>query len=127
MSSYETSVLVAIGRGVRPKTAVTLWPGACLTLKFEVLAIIMPQPFQRFLRQILRVFVADGRVFVGTFVGTDKPLNILLVDTEEYRLDGQSVSEGRYVGQILVPWKIIVKVEATNDAAAMKQANAGYI
>src|ERR1700722_18833504 len=37
------------------------------------------------LRHPLRISVADGRVFIGTFVGTDQPLNILLVNTDEYR------------------------------------------
>ncbi|KAG6850174.1 dolichol-P-mannose synthesis [Arthromyces matolae] len=37
------------------------------------------------LRQVLRVTVDDGRVFLGTFAGTDQPLNILLINAEEFR------------------------------------------
>ncbi|KAI0757601.1 hypothetical protein C8Q80DRAFT_109607 [Daedaleopsis nitida] len=72
------------------------------------------------LRTTLRVTVTDGRVFIGTFAGTDKQLNVLLVNTDEYRLgpdpaDGGAGSEeldGRYVGQVMIPWRLVVRVEA---------------
>lgn len=48
-------------------------------------------------------------------------MNILLVETEEHRLDenGEQYMEeeeeentsGRFVGQVLIPWKIIQKIE----------------
>ncbi|KAL1741693.1 hypothetical protein HDZ31DRAFT_44882 [Schizophyllum fasciatum] len=69
-------------------------------------------------RHTLRVTVADGRVFLGQFAGTDRPLNLLLVNAEEYRVqqDGQYEGggqyDGRFVGQIMIPWKLIIKVEA---------------
>lgn len=62
-------------------------------------------------RQILRVTVSDGRIFIGTFAGTDQPLNILLMNSEEYRVGSGENMDGRYVGQIVIPWKLIVKVE----------------
>ncbi|KAF8876480.1 hypothetical protein BD779DRAFT_1560311 [Infundibulicybe gibba] len=66
-----------------------------------------------FLRRLVRVTVLDGRIFIGSFAGTDKPLNILLINSEEYRLDGSNNGgDGRYVGQVLVPWRFVVKVEA---------------
>ncbi|TFK60608.1 hypothetical protein BDN72DRAFT_850390 [Pluteus cervinus] len=85
------------------------------------------------LRVLLRVTITDGRVFLGTFAGTDQPMNILLLNTEEYRmslpslkstlseselellaLEKEARSDGRYVGQILIPWRMVVKVEAQN-------------
>lgn len=59
------------------------------------------------LRGTLRVIINDNRAFVGTFVGTDKSLNILLLNTEEYRLDTSENAAGRYVGQVMIPWRII--------------------
>ena len=64
------------------------------------------------LRQLVRITVTDGRIFIGTFAGTDKPLNIILVNAEEFRLGPGQNPDGRYVGQIMVPWKIVVKLEA---------------
>ncbi|KJA29487.1 hypothetical protein HYPSUDRAFT_106790, partial [Hypholoma sublateritium FD-334 SS-4] len=64
------------------------------------------------LRQLLRITVTDGRIFIGTFAGTDKPLNIILINAEEFRLGPGQNPDGRYVGQIMLPWKIIVKLEA---------------
>lgn len=63
------------------------------------------------LRQLLRVTVSDGRIFLGTFAGTDQPLNLLLVNAEEFRQDAEENFNSRYVGQIVIPWKLVVKVE----------------
>jgi small nuclear ribonucleoprotein (snRNP)-like protein len=60
------------------------------------------------LSQTLRVSIHDGRTFVGTFAGTDQLLNILLVNTEEYRSNSMM---GRYVGQVMIPWKFVVTAE----------------
>ena len=38
------------------------------------------------LRQTLRITILDGRIFLGTFAGTDKLLNVLLVSTDEFVL-----------------------------------------
>jgi N-alpha-acetyltransferase 38, NatC auxiliary subunit len=64
------------------------------------------------LRGTLRVIINDNRAFVGTFVGTDKNLNILLLDTEEFRLtlDAGENTAGRYVGQVMIPWRIIQSI-----------------
>ncbi|KAH9855839.1 hypothetical protein C2E23DRAFT_553548 [Lenzites betulinus] len=70
------------------------------------------------LKQTLRISVTDGRIFIGTFAGTDKQLNILLINADEYRGGsdaGPDGHEGRYVGQIMVPWRLIVRVELRGD------------
>ncbi|KAH9949460.1 hypothetical protein B0H21DRAFT_115752 [Amylocystis lapponica] len=65
-------------------------------------------------RQTLRITIHDRRVFLGTFVGTDKQLNILLVNTDEYRIgtDYEGNLNGRFVGQVMVPWRFIRRIEA---------------
>ncbi|KAF7323899.1 Sm domain-containing protein [Mycena kentingensis (nom. inval.)] len=44
---------------------------------------------------------------------TDQPLNVLLLNADEYRVDAvaDDNSYGRYVGQILIPWKVVDKAE----------------
>ena len=64
------------------------------------------------LQQLLRITVTDGRIFIGSFAGTDQPLNILLINAEEFRIGPNENANGRYVGQVVVPWKLVVKVEA---------------
>ncbi|KAI0689690.1 hypothetical protein C8T65DRAFT_106590 [Cerioporus squamosus] len=67
------------------------------------------------LRTTLRISVTDGRVFLGTFAGTDKQLNLLLINTDEYRLGpdaGPDALDGRYVGQVMIPWRLVVRVES---------------
>jgi len=76
------------------------------------------------LRQILRVVVEDGRVFLGTFAGTDKALNVLLVNTEEYRPSPGDGYEGRFVGQVMIPWKFVKKVEVQSGGHAGQAAQA---
>ena len=76
------------------------------------------QRLQSFLRQPLRISINDGRIFLGTFAGTDKPLNILLANTEEYRIGATEEVEGRYVGQVLIPWRLVKKVEAAGQGRA---------
>ena len=73
------------------------------------------------LRGTLRIITHDDRAFIGTFVGTDKSLNILLVSTEEFRLSpGEENSSGRYVGQVMVPWRLIesIGLQVSNDSNA---------
>jgi N-alpha-acetyltransferase 38, NatC auxiliary subunit len=74
------------------------------------------------LQQILRISIQDGRVFVGTFVGTDKPLNIILINTDEYH-PSQTGESGRYVGQVMLPWRLIVKVEAQGRGHGATEPN----
>ena len=64
------------------------------------------------LRRLLRITTTDGRVFIGTFAGTDKPLNIILINAEEFRMGPGADPDGRFVGQVMLPWKMITKVEA---------------
>lgn len=73
------------------------------------------------LRGTLRIITRDDRAFIGTFVGTDKSLNILLVNTEEFRLTpGDENTSGRYVGQVMVPWRLIenIGLQIPNDSDA---------
>lgn len=75
-----------------------------------------------------RVHISDGRVFIGTFVCTDKQKNIILAHTEEFR--GRRLSdiptrrpysslsrlflfagEQRLVGLVMIPGKHLVKIE----------------
>jgi len=81
------------------------------------------------LQQILRITITDGRVFIGTFAGTDKPLNIILINAEEYRIGPGQNPDGRYVGQVMFPWKVVVKVEAHVREKADKKStsNTMYI
>ncbi|KAI0247800.1 hypothetical protein BJV78DRAFT_1074519, partial [Lactifluus subvellereus] len=62
------------------------------------------------LRRTLRIITNDDRAFVGTFVGTDKSLNILLVNTEEFRLGASENPAGRYVGQVMIPRRLIQNI-----------------
>ena len=67
------------------------------------------------LRRVLRITVLDGRIFIGTFVGTDQPLNVLLVNAEEFRIGEGENPNGRFVGQVMIPWKVVVKAEAQSS------------
>jgi small nuclear ribonucleoprotein (snRNP)-like protein len=48
----------------------------------------------------------------------DKQLNIILTNTEEYRLNDPS-SQGRFVGMVMIPWKQITKVEVQGKDGPM--------
>ena len=65
-------------------------------------------------RQFLRITTSDGRIFLGTFTGTDKHLNILLANTDEFRFapPEEANPSGRYVGLVMIPKRLIVKIEA---------------
>jgi len=63
-------------------------------------------------KQTLRVFTKDNRVFLGTFMGTDQQLNLLFINTEEFILRSPFDPNGRYVGQVMIPWRLIKQVEA---------------
>jgi len=80
------------------------------------------------LNKVLRITTNDGRVFIGTFAGTDKPLNLILLNTEEFRISGpESKADGRFVGQVIFPWKVIVKVEAQMEQdTGNRGANNGW-
>lgn len=104
------------------------------------------------LRSLLRITTIDHRIFLGTFVGTDKDLNILLVNTDEFRIspttkttpkdnpktstsaepDEEPEGEnegGRYVGQVMIPWKMIKRIEAETAGvdAALAAAASGTV
>lgn len=65
------------------------------------------QNLKSILRGTIRIITTDSRAFIGTFVGTDKSLNILLLNTEEFRLDAGANPAGRFVGQVMIPWRLI--------------------
>ncbi|VDC07168.1 unnamed protein product [Peniophora sp. CBMAI 1063] len=64
------------------------------------------EALQSLLQETLRISISDGRIFIGTFVGTDKAMNILLVNTDEFRLGPKENPDGRFVGQVLHGWRI---------------------
>lgn len=65
------------------------------------------------LRQTLRIQIVDGRIFLGTFAGTDRLLNVLLINTDEFKLTTPNPNpDGRFVGLVLIPWRLVVRVEA---------------
>ena len=72
------------------------------------------QQLRALFNQMLRVTIRDGRVFLGTFAGTDKLLNILLLNADEYRFapPQHANPHGRFVGLILIPWRLVAKAEA---------------
>lgn len=76
------------------------------------------------LNEPLRIRTSDGRMFVGTFVCMDKQLNIVLTNTDEHRVMPGATAKvnerGRYVTMVMVPWRLVVKVEATNPDAVKK-------
>lgn len=83
---------------------------------------------KNFLKKILRITITDGRIFIGTFAGTDKPLNIILVNADEFRIDTNGVcSEGRFVGQVMFPWKMVVKVEVQTPNRKQEDRGGIYI
>lgn len=66
------------------------------------------------LNQVLRISTTEGRIFIGTFVCVDKQKNIILANTDEYRVGGSP--QGRYVTMVMLPWRLIEKVEASVEA-----------
>lgn len=62
------------------------------------------------LNQTLRISASDGRTFLGTFACVDKQKNVILTNTDEYRVGGPP--QGRYVAMVMVPWRLVEKVEA---------------
>ncbi|CCM01431.1 uncharacterized protein FIBRA_03483 [Fibroporia radiculosa] len=92
------------------------------------------QRVKALLRLPIRLSIQDGRIFIGTFAGVDKQLNILLINSEEFRIGADYVDgnpNGRFVGQVMVPWRLVVKVEASvppesRSAAAMGDGDELY-
>ena len=73
------------------------------------------------LDRVLRVHCSDGRVFIGTFVCTDKALNIVLSNTDEFRIGASG--EGRYVTMVMVPWRLVVSVGAYDNRTCLAQSS----
>lgn len=79
-----------------------------------------------YLNHKARIAITDGRVFIGTFVCTDKQKNIILAHTTEYRGGTALLTMGplvtshalflfldehRIVGLVMIPGKHLVKME----------------
>ena len=75
------------------------------------------QRLRSLLNRTLRVTIRDGRVFLGAFAGTDKLLNVLLMNTDEFRFAPPQHANpgGRFVGLVLVPWRLVLSVEAQSS------------
>ena len=86
------------------------------------------QNLKSILRGTLRIITNDDRAFIGTFVGTDKNLNILLVNTEEFRLGAshQNPAVGRYVSQVMIPWRLIQEIGLQVAGQSNHDAAGGY-
>lgn len=69
---------------------------------------------KQLLQKSLRITLTDGRIFLGTFAGTDKQLNILLINTDEFRLTPPELANpnGRFVGLVMIPRRLVVRIEA---------------
>ncbi|KAF9068474.1 hypothetical protein BDP27DRAFT_1327092 [Rhodocollybia butyracea] len=87
------------------------------------------EKLRQLLASTLRISVSDGRIFLGSFIGTDQLMNILLTDTEEFRTtttdaaeddENQTNTAGRFIGQVLVPWKIIRKIEVQESGQSAR-------
>lgn len=75
---------------------------------------------KQLLNKSLRIVLNDGRVFMGTFAGTDKQLNLLLINTDEYRLSPPELANtnGRFVGLVMIPRRLIVSIETPSNMEA---------
>lgn len=71
-------------------------------------------PVEALLQKTIRISISDRRIFIGTFVCMDKQRNLIVTNTEEFHLGGSH--QGRYVGMVMVPWNLVLKVEVeTSD------------
>ncbi|GAO49092.1 hypothetical protein SAICODRAFT_7546 [Saitoella complicata NRRL Y-17804] len=67
------------------------------------------QKLQSWLNKKTRVHASDGRIFDGKFVCVDRDQNVILADTDEYRIE--KPEEKRFMGLVVVPGKHITKFE----------------
>lgn len=70
------------------------------------------------LQSVMRVHCDDGRIFLGEFRCVDKECNIIFTNAEEFRSVTSSQSQSgqmksRFVAMIMIPRRIITKIEAT--------------
>jgi N-alpha-acetyltransferase 38, NatC auxiliary subunit len=74
------------------------------------------------LLKTIRVSTKDNRVFVGAFKCTDRDCNIILANTQEYRIEGakstaekkldlRAIDKNRFLGLVCVPGGEVVKIE----------------
>ncbi|KAI0729209.1 hypothetical protein BC629DRAFT_1269536, partial [Irpex lacteus] len=55
------------------------------------------------LRQTMRITITDGRLFLGTFAGTDRLLNIC-----SSTQTSSVYPHLPFVGLVLIPWRLVV-------------------
>lgn len=76
---------------------------------------------------LLRVSLHDGRVYTGRLHCTDSRANLVLAQASQEAGDIDGTPVGAFqIGQILVAWKLVAKVErmvATNSASATSSAD----
>jgi small nuclear ribonucleoprotein B and B' len=65
----------------------------------------------------VRITIQDGRMMVGTFLAFDKHMNVVLADTEEYRITktnktGQQKQIKRTLGLVIIRGENIVSLTA---------------
>ena len=72
----------------------------------------------------LRIQISDSRLFLGTFACTDRERNVILTNTEEFRLDAlaAATSQGRYVGMVMIPWKYVTKAEVEGSVQGLSDS-----
>lgn len=67
-----------------------------------------------YLSKLMRIVITDGRIFIGMFACIDKDRNLVLVNTEEFRVTNEPQNpndRGRYVGMVMIPWQHVVSAE----------------
>lgn len=65
----------------------------------------------------IRITIQDGRMMVGTFLAYDKHMNVVLADTDEYRIvknkkDGVQKQIKRTLGLVIIRGENIVSLTA---------------
>jgi len=71
-----------------------------------------------YLTRLARVVIKDGRVFIGMFACIDKGRNIVLINTDEFRMGSAPDTvgaTGRFIGMTMIPWRHITSVEIENE------------
>ncbi|RDD42425.1 N-alpha-acetyltransferase 38, NatC auxiliary subunit [Trichoplax sp. H2] len=71
----------------------------------------------KLLNKLLQVHLSDGRVVVGNFMCTDRELNIILGQCQEYSSapDPESTEQPRTLGLAMIPGKHVIKIQVGID------------
>jgi N-alpha-acetyltransferase 38, NatC auxiliary subunit len=79
--------------------------------KFENKEKSSREGLKSFLTKKMRIEISDGRVFIGNLICLDNQKNIVLLNTNEYTLNGDKEYK-RMVGQVMIPGNQITKIWA---------------